>query len=86
MKFQVIWTPQCEKELASLWLESAHRAELTEAATRIDAQLRGDPLSAGESRQENFRILFDGPLAVRFEVREPDQTVIVFDVVECRAK
>ncbi|MGD9856764.1 MAG: hypothetical protein AB7U20_17590 [Planctomycetaceae bacterium] len=43
--------------------------------------LRHDPLAAGESRGDSFRIVFERPLAVRYEVREPDQTVIVFDVV-----
>ncbi|MGE0376209.1 MAG: hypothetical protein AB7I48_18995 [Planctomycetaceae bacterium] len=54
---------------------------MTKAAASIDAMLRHDPLAAGESRGDSFRIVFERPLAVRYEVREPDQTVIVFDVV-----
>ena len=36
--------------------------------------------AAGESREGEFRVLFEIPLAVKFSVEEPDRAVTVTDV------
>lgn len=56
MKFTVYWTPAVERDLADLWLiHPEWRLEITQAANEVDALLRRDPETAGESRFENVR-------------------------------
>jgi hypothetical protein len=47
------------------------------AARRLDQQLQHAPQEQGESRGDGTRILFDAPLAVLFEVDEPNKLVRV---------
>ena len=52
MKWTVVYLPASEQELANLWLDPLSRAEITDAANRIDCLLRRDPDTVGESRDE----------------------------------
>ena len=54
MMWQVFWNQSAENELADIWLAAADKQAVTDAANQTDQLLRSDPLSAGESRQENF--------------------------------
>jgi hypothetical protein len=47
------------------------------AAANIDAELRDDPETKGESRRVGVRVLISRPLAVEFEVISEDRTVYV---------
>jgi hypothetical protein len=80
----MIWTvaykPSAEQELARLWNDAPDRAAVTDAANQIDALLKVDPLTQGESRSGTTRILFVPPLAVLFEVSEDDRYVDVLQV------
>lgn len=80
MIFTVLWTSDAEQELAAIWLNAADRSAVTSAAHSIDALLRVDPQTRGESRQEEVRVLFAPPLGVDFEVVEGDRIVYVLAV------
>jgi hypothetical protein len=80
----MIWTgtykPSAEQELARLWNGAPDRGAVTAAANQIDALLKTDPLTCGESRSEATRILLVPPLAVLFETSEDDCIVEVLQV------
>lgn len=78
MTFTVVWAPAAE--LAALWVQSADRQAVAEAADRIDAALRRGASTCGESRSGNRRVHFDPPLGVDFEFDEPDRTARVLAV------
>jgi plasmid stabilization system protein ParE len=80
MKFTVVWSASAERELASLWLSAADRAQVAAAADEIDASLAREPLSFGESRGANTRIAIAAPLTVVFDVDEPNRLVRVWDL------
>ena len=81
MKWTVVYLPSSEQELANLWLDPLSRAEVTDAANRIDRLLRRDPDKVGESRaEEGQRIVFVAPLAVLFRVKDDDRLVEVIHV------
>jgi hypothetical protein len=61
MIYTVIWQPSAEAALATLWNDALDRAAVTSAADTIDALLRQNPSSRGESRSGNFRVLFVAP-------------------------
>jgi hypothetical protein len=72
MIFTVVWQPSAQTTLAALWNQAQDRSALTKAADTIDAVLRVDPASQGEARSGSFRVLFEPPLAVHFQVIEMD--------------
>jgi hypothetical protein len=77
MTYTVVWINSALGELADLWNNTADRAEVTDAANRIDTILRSNPHAHSESREANLRILFVPPLAVLFDIREADRVVKV---------
>ena len=80
MKWTVIYRPDAADELATIWVNARDRQAVANAANQIDKRLARDPLSAGESREGNSRIICEGPLAVLFDVVEDDRTVTVWGV------
>ena len=56
MNYQVLWLPSAERDLADLWVDSSNRETVRWAANEIDDVLERDPLTAGESREDNSRI------------------------------
>ena len=80
MKYRVAWTASAQEHLASVWLASDERQSVTSAAASIDAELREDPESKGESRRAGVRILIARPLGVEYEVIQADCTVYVLAV------
>ncbi len=77
MNFDVGWVPSVEGDLADLWVHAPDRSEVTDAADAIDRILARNPLSAGEAREGNRRILFVPPLAVYYDVNLDDRKVTV---------
>ena len=77
MKFTVIWKATAETQLAELWMTAADRKVIRAAADEIEAALRTDPVSFGESRDAETRVAVVAPLVVHFEVHEDDRRVIV---------
>ena len=80
MSYTVVWVPAAEQELAELWMNTARRREVTQAAREIDSRLRLAPAEAGESRAHGRRILLVLPLGVTFEIVPEDRIVRVLDV------
>jgi hypothetical protein len=80
MNFQVLWVSEAEEELAAIWIAAADRNAITTAAHVIDSTLRTDPQHAGESRDEDRRVLLERPLGVVFAVSPEDRTVHVLSV------
>jgi hypothetical protein len=81
MKWTVIYRPDTADDLATIWLNATDRQDVADAANRIDQQLSMSPLTAGESREGQSRILVDGSLTVFFDVVEQDRLVTVWAVV-----
>lgn len=77
MNFIVIWLPNAEDQLATLWTSATDRSAVTAAAHRVDQRLGRDPAHAGEERPPGRRILFDPPLGVVYEVDAPGRLVWV---------
>jgi hypothetical protein len=77
MSYTVVWVPSALRELADLWNEAPQRQEVTDVANLLDEWLRAHPYADSESREGNLRILFFPPLAVLFEVSDPDCLVTV---------
>jgi plasmid stabilization system protein ParE len=80
MNHTVIWRPSAAARLAELWISASDREAVSAAADEIDAKLRTDPASQGESRWDATRILINPPLAIYFDVAEHDRLAIVWAV------
>ena len=77
MIYTVLWLPSAEEQLAQLWQDADDRAAVADAADTVDAHLRRDPLTAGESRLGNSRVVFEGVLGIAFDVSVDDSKVSV---------
>lgn len=80
MTYRVVWKPKAEQELTRIWLASRFRSQIVETASRIDEELRREPLTVGESREDPYRVTFDPPLAIRFLVDEAARLVVVVNL------
>jgi hypothetical protein len=45
MRYTVIWSPETESELASIWMRASDQQAVSDAANSIDRQLRNSPES-----------------------------------------
>ena len=68
-RFTVVWRPEARAELATIWMAASSRASVTAAADMIDAELVSE---LGNRCQEGLLRLEYAPLAVLFNVSEPD--------------
>jgi hypothetical protein len=82
MTYTVLWRPVAEQRLAAIWTTAIDRNAVTQAAYAIDEALRADPEQVGESRADDVRILFEGPLGALFTVSPDDRVVYVLSVWE----
>jgi plasmid stabilization system protein ParE len=80
MSFSVVWRRSAEQELAEIWLIASDRNRVTDAARDIDELLKTRPLESGESRGDEFRVLFVEPVGVFYRVDEADLRVTVLQV------
>jgi hypothetical protein len=80
MRYTVTWKPSVKQRLADIWMTAPDRRAVTDAANAIDESLRVDPLGQGESRSGTARILIVIPLAVVYDVHQPDRLVEVLSV------
>jgi len=80
MRYTVLWRPSAEQNLAEIWTKAVDRGAVARAADAIDGLLAQDPVSQGESRSGNTRVLFVDPWAVYFDVEADDRRVWAFDV------
>ncbi len=80
MSFTVVWKPEAERRLATIWTNAGDRNAIARAAGVIDRTLLSRPESVGESRNQGRRILLEPPLGVVYRVSPPDRTVTVLTV------
>ena len=84
MKYQVLWTPTAERDLAEVWLRAGDRASITSAAESVDRLLEDDAHARGESRLGDLRVMFISPLGVSFEAHQQDRVAYVLAVWSIR--
>jgi plasmid stabilization system protein ParE len=82
MNFTVIWKPEAERRLATIWTDAADRNAVTRAVAAIDRALKSHPEDLGESRNKGRRVFLEGPLGVAFHVSPSDRMVTVLTVWE----
>ena len=80
MSFTVVWKPEAERRLATIWTDAIERDAVTRAADVIDRALKNHPESLGESRNNGRRIHHEPPLGVIFRVSSADRMVTVLTV------
>ena len=80
MTFRVVWESAALTELDEIWKAALDQEGIQNTATRINTELTFNPLGAGESRDDDFRVLFKFPLIVWFRVMERIQEVQVLHV------
>jgi plasmid stabilization system protein ParE len=61
MTYTVVWKPSAEALLAHLWNIASDRAAVAAAADALDAALRHNPQTLGESRSGGRRVMFIAP-------------------------
>jgi hypothetical protein len=81
MMFRIIWAPASRAELATIWntAQSSDDQLLIWAVSDLVFRLERNPRNEGESRPNNMRITFSWPLAIWFEVLDPD-TVWIYHI------
>ena len=86
--FEVDWRDEALSDLAEVWTaaDGPVRQAITEAVQRIDDLLERDPLDTGEEREENYRIHFESPLVVIFQVFQAERRVLVVMVGPIRRR
>lgn len=84
MRFRVTWDLAANDELQRIYDDAIDKEGVVNAVTRIGLELAAVPLEAGESRDNNIRILFKFPLVVWFQVNEQMLEVAVVQVSSCR--
>ena len=82
MKFTVGWTPDAKADLARFWLSARDRISIDEAIIAIEHELATNPMTAGESRVGNYRVMTVEPLSVIFSVRTEDRLVKVVRITK----
>jgi hypothetical protein len=80
MSFTVVWKPEAERRLATIWTDATDRNAVTRAAGAIDRVLKSHPENLGESRNKGRRIILEAPLGVAFRVSPSDRLVTVLTV------
>lgn len=79
MIFTVTWLPSAQNDLIELYIAGADKKAITNAANKIDAELRIDPDTKGFAFFGD-RILRINPLLVIFTVKPDDRLVEVDQV------
>jgi plasmid stabilization system protein ParE len=85
MTFAITWSEAAIQDLAAIWLHVSARTALNNAANEIDRLLARNPQHQGESRPGNERVIYVGPLGVRYDVVVDDLRVTVGAVWLIRA-
>jgi hypothetical protein len=81
VRYDVVWAPEAEDELAALWLASTDRPAFSRAVAAVEAALERQPLYLGTPLRSSVqRFLWNLPVGVEFEVVEDDKRVIVLNI------
>jgi plasmid stabilization system protein ParE len=76
-RFTVVYVEAAQASLVKIWLDSADRASVREAAARIDRELRDAPKLYGTHHREGLWRISAGPLTAFFTISEDDRLVEV---------
>lgn len=80
MNYTVTWRKEAETQLTVLYLRALNKSAIAGYSDQIDRILGRDPLDQGESRNENTRLAFFRPLAVRYAVNDEAKVVTVIAI------
>lgn len=80
MRYTVVWTKAAENQLAFYWTNTSQRNAISEAANRIDRDLRNDP-DQKVVPYEEFHLYRVSPLAVLLRIVPDDRIVQVIQVL-----
>jgi hypothetical protein len=78
--YRLLWKPDAERKLASLWLKVTDRHALSQAANQIDQELTRSPHTKGKAVGMGFRSLVVMPLEVLFTVHPTSNAVVVHEI------
>lgn len=80
--YKVRWERSALLELAELWTNADPnlRARITAAVRPVEDKLRNAPAEFGESRGEEYRVGFESPLGLNFDVDAQRRVVWVLHV------
>ena len=79
MRYNVVYLPVAEDQLADLWIRAADRQAVSDASDRIDLALRDNPDTKGKSLRP-FRVFEAPPLSVLYHVDPGDLMVRIIQV------
>jgi len=80
MSYRLVWLPTARDAALQIILTRSNRAAIVGALDRLTGTLQQEGPAAGESREVDFRVAFDNPLAVKFSVDEADRAVTITDI------
>jgi len=75
--YSVVWEKAAETSVLEALLRAADKPSLWAIVQSIDAQLRLNPIEAGESRDGNTRIVFIRPFCVLYTYDESERKVYI---------
>jgi hypothetical protein len=77
MRFEVVWLRFAHDDLTNIWIKSRSREMLQETLSDLEGKLSVNPISAGESRGGNRRIVFLDEIIAEFLVDVENSKVFV---------
>jgi len=80
MSYTITWLPSAEHALLEIVISRPDRGAVVRALDRLGITQQQEGPVAGESREGEFRVLFELPLAVKFSVEEAERMVTVTEV------
>jgi hypothetical protein len=80
MQYTVIWTPEAENALATIWMQASDQQAVADASNAIDRRLRTSPERLGTDLGGGQRFLQVTPLVVIFTIEPDDCRVRVLEV------
>lgn len=81
MKYEVVWSPTAEQQLAGIWMAAPDPVLVTVSADWLEDRLTRDPLRLGDAMESSVhRTAYHAPLGIEFEVIEDDKRVLVHGV------
>ena len=81
METDIVWMDDAQSDLAEIWMDRvAHRNRITRSADELEEMIAADPEGAGESREEEDRVVFVGCLKVRYYYDAERKVAIVLGV------
>lgn len=75
MSWTIYWSEAAEAELELILSTAPDPPKLLVACTQLEQELKTNPIEAGESRTENYRVIFCLPMVAYF-VPHPQQAAI----------